>query len=466
MGNRTRLLVLSLVALLCSPALSAPPEADVPPEVRIAKEIAGLRKKMAEEHRKLARWCRGKKHKRTAHAHLLMGMKLCPEHRTIRVDLGYRKVGDEWVLRRPTDLTKLKDDAPLGDDYLTRDREVRCKRLRGLVRIAKMARKLGLDERAREILLKAVTIDGASPDPRNLLGHKKIGGRWFTPEEADIVDVSVECKKEPGTSSVGRSVGLPLVGWRAGRWVVESQAQEHEFKAMLAVLRRSDALAVYLYSGQRIAEGGPGISIHLLGSVKLLARYVDMQNLPAGRAAAAKKVGVAYGYSVCVLSSPLSGNTGYMADWCAHMVGGVTIRIENATVPAWILSGFSDYVSERIVGTMLTPFYTVEHSAGVRLGAQKPAAAVWRVRLRNMALLGEDPKSGVIFSSSIAGMNARDAMKAWSIVTYLRSVDPQALHRFLRQTATGKTTEALQKEYGLSPDALDEAWRAYIVEHG
>ena len=120
MGSRIRLIALSLVAFTCLPALAAPPEEDVPPEVRIANEIADLRQDLADEHCKLARWCRGRKHKRTAHRHLVLALHFGPDIQAVRVALGYRKVDEKWVLRRPVDLTKLEDKEAPGESYATR----------------------------------------------------------------------------------------------------------------------------------------------------------------------------------------------------------------------------------------------------------------------------------------------------------------------------------------------------------
>ena len=115
---------------------------------------------------------------------------------------------------------------------------------------------------------------------------------------------------------------------------------------------------------------------------------------------------------------------------------------------------------------MFTRFVIVEWSSGLQLSAEKEGAERWRIVLRNLALLGEDSKCGILFSSSMTGMTVADVMKSWSLVDFLYRRDREAFVRFAARVLEKQTIRALEEAYALSPEELDAAWREWIADVG
>ena len=68
--------------------------------------------------------------------------------------------------------------------------------------------------------------------------------------------------------------------------------------------------------------------------------------------------------------------------------------------------------------------------------------------------------------SSVTSLTAVDVMKAWSLVGFLIGRDRTVFPAFLSDATGIGSAEALEKHYGLDPDELDAAWRAFVIDNG
>jgi len=314
--------------------------------------------------------------------------------------------------------------------------------------------------------VRAFRIDPNRTEPRAALGHVVIGGRGYSPAEAKLVPPTVSVTKDRTPSELARALGLQLLAYRAGRFMFESRGAEHQFRLVLESAVRADGLVSFLLKGDAGSVVPMPLNTHALGGAESFELYLRRANLPAAQAAVARSTGLHSTYAAQVTSAGLAGNAPYMADWLVH---GVVIQScvgPNPQGQAWLKVGLSDYVSERVVGTMQTRLFVVEESSGVNLMAERPGAEVWRIRIRNRALLEDDPKAGILFSSAFTGMSLEDAMKSWSLVAYLVERDVAKFREFARTALASDSIRALKRVYDLEPEGLDAAWRSWVIDHG
>jgi hypothetical protein len=259
---------------------------------------------------------------------------------------------------------------------------------------------------------------------------------------------------------VGKQIGVQIPAWRSGGWTVESADGAERIRYCLEVTRRGEALGAFLRTGRAPDGTDPGLLVTCLDGGGQFETLLDRAGLSPAQVANAKATGQLWRQGAVVLSG------GVTPDWFVHGQGATTLWSRSNEVPSWFVSGYTDYLSERILGTMITKFVTVERSAGLSEGVEKQGSESWRLWLRNMALLGDDPKCGILFSSSLTGLTLKDVMKSWSIVEYLYRRDAKAFMDFATRILEGPTDRALRAAYELTPDTLDEAWREWIVEVG
>jgi hypothetical protein len=459
---RSVLLASILLLPLLAGTASAGPKEELSPREQIAEDAADLRRDLARKHQSLARWCKGKKLRRTAHRHLLLVLHFDPDHRSTRASLGYRRSGEGWELRKPVDVKGLEDRTAPGEKYVERDEKIRRWRVGELLELAEKAEKLGLETEADGFRRRALRLAPEREDVQAALGRHRVGRGWFDDEELASFPESLDVK--PTAAVIGGQVGAHVAARQSGRFILEGRGDDGTFEAILGAARRADALCALTIRGKRDVTLPQADRTVALENEDEFVKCLSAMGCPPGEIALARSLGCFEGPINEVLWSELDLR---LSDRWAHGIVADWLLVEaGEDTPGWMLSGLSDLVSERVVGTMLTRWCTLDASAGLRLGIEKTSAASWRRGLRNLALTKEDPPVGVIFSSSLTSMTLPEVMKSWSVVTFLLERDPIAFRSLVASLGQVHGGEALKKAYRLTPEELDELWRAFVIEHG
>ncbi len=461
-------LLLVLVGLFVVPAVQAKDE-ELTPEQKFERKWEKHRDKLAKEHFKLGGWLKTKKAFKTAHLHYLLTIHFDPNHRTARGRLGYKKIGDSWAPnpRKSVEYDELEDEWRPDVEYREKDDELRKERIEGLLELAEEAQKLGLTDKAAELVRKCVTVDPTSEIARTAAGYKKFLAGWFTEEELKIFPQEVEVARVEGQGDIAKQMGLATEIWRSGRFQVEGTGAPAEFEQYLRSTLCTDAFITSMTT----RPTGPADSTHsffAFDDSDTFGDYLDSQSSisPTDRAFL-RNLGAHAGPQWAIVANPLS--RGHQ-DYIAHHLGQRGLWMVGGFNAAWLLAGFTDYVSDRLYGTMICRFVKQESSGGSSGGVNQMTGMMWRRRLQAAVLTDKDAPFQDVFRADIPGLHGIPSMKAWSVFHFLAERDPSKFPEFIRLAKSAEdpvaaATAALNAAYSLTPQTLDIQWREWVIEN-
>jgi hypothetical protein len=297
-------------------------------------------------------------------------------------------------------------------------------------------------------------------------GYKKMGTSWFTDEELAVFPQSIDIGRVEGQSEIAKTLRLTTEIWRSGRFHAEGSGAPTEFENYLRSTRNTDAFITFLTK----RPTGPPETPHYfytLDDSDTFGEYLDAQpNLSPTDRAFYRDIGAHAGFQSAVVGTPLSSSH---ADFIAHHLGQRGLGMVGGRTPAWLLAGFTDYVSDRLNGTMICRFVKQESSGGSSGGVNQMTGMMWRRRLQAAVLTGSDAPFEDVFRADIPGLLGIPSMKAWSVFHFLARRNQAGFADFIRITQGAEdgshTAAALKEVFGLTLGQLELQWREWAVEH-
>jgi uncharacterized protein with FMN-binding domain len=136
---------------------------------------------------------------------------------------------------------RVEKSAPPWEVYEEKAKELKREDVSGHLDLAKWCKAHGLPMRMKQELEHVISVDPESTEARALLGHKKVGDKWLTPEEQQPVkappaEPAKDPGKDPGKDPVKPPSGTAAAGPPDGTYRCKSRGYVDDLEVEVVVV--------------------------------------------------------------------------------------------------------------------------------------------------------------------------------------------------------------------------------------
>ena len=405
-----------------------------------------------------------------------------PEHRAAREHLGFVRRKGAWVEDpgRTAEVARENTRKPAETDDEWRERYAGwARRYRDAARsgiaerwlkLADDCRRKGHGEQVERALLRVRVQEPESAEAAAALGLVTLDGVWVPERHAEAFRAVRAC--EPGARVEGwaKDLGVTLASVQSAHVRVLETAPVEDLEHCARVAEAARILTLEII--------GRAPSDDVFGGRRFHVLWVDADVWPAWAAARA---------SESLSKDEILGRASYShyrwpwvsykrragtaprasADRAAHSTAHAVLRKAFETERAdWVDEAIAFDVARTVVpraNARCAPKPSRRY-AGQSLRTRFADAELWPSLVRETVAAGDDIPLRTILPRAVTEFDLEDSAKAWSVLTWLRRRDPAALAAYIADAAVDADHPALlELRFGLTPEQIDEAWRAWVL---
>jgi hypothetical protein len=158
------------------------------------------------------------------------------------------------------------------------------------------------------------------------------------------------------------------------------------------------------------------------------------------------------------------------ADFVAHCIGEMLMyAIYGDERAEWIWEGFAQHLSSlvvpvsdvRCVGKTSTRYGTDDDIEDRFEGSPR-----WRQLMHRVVSNGDEQPLRTLMSRDVSDMPLEEGIQCWSVFAWLHEHHREGFLKFIKDAYEGSDQPALlQTHVGLTPEQVDDEWRAYVLRN-
>lgn len=458
--------------LLCLPLL-----AEDDPQASFQKRWDGLSKKDAQERMARGDHAADKKLFRLARQEYQDALAGDPDNAKARKFLGYKKFADAWA-RDEQAVVKTADGAPANqwEGLIKAFRakfDPRAKSLAAdFVRLGDWCRSVELAEEADRAYRRGVAWDGTNADARKWLGHEKEGENWLSKEALAernaLRDRVASAPKgepwDPAETRIEKALGVKMAKALSDHF--EAYAV-YDAESLSKAIQVGEVAYVECVRRLGLPEDGaylPGrITLAIVDTAAQHAAYVEAFYTDPQEREEMKGLGGTVGRGR--MEHRGTANVGQRV---AHNTAHIVVREACGEMEkVWLAEALANMVTAELFDK--SAIYCVGRSTtGTRAGGWTfDDATTWRPTMRRWVETGDVPSTlEVMGIENHAALTGELGLKGWSILDFLAHARAADMKAYVEELKAGKPPEvALSNALGWDAEALDVAWRKYVLEN-
>lgn len=463
--------------ILACLVLALPLLAEDDPKVSFQKRWDGLLKKDAQERMARGDHAAEKKLFRLARQEYQDALLGDPDNAKSRKFLGYVKFAGAWTRDRKV-VVKTADDAA-ANQWEALIKAFRAKfdsRGRALsadfVRVGDWCRSVELAEEADRAYRRAVAWDGTNADARKWLGHEKEGENWLS--KAALAErnalrerVAAAPKGEPWDppeTRLEKAVGVKMTKLLSDHFEAYAAYDADQLSKAIQVGEVAYAECVKRLGLPEEARILPGrITLAIVDTAAQHAACVDLFFSDPREREQLKGLGGTVGRGM--IEHRGTANVGQRV---AHNAAHVVVRESCGEMKkVWLAEALANLVTAELFDK--SEIYCVGRAmSGTRAGGWTfDDATTWRPTMRRWVETGDVPSTlEVMGIENHAALTGELGLKGWSILDFLSHERAANMKAYVDELKGGSAPEAaLSNALGWDAEALDVAWRRYVLEN-
>ena len=319
-----------------------------------------------------------------------------------------------------------------------------------------------MNRQARDAL-GAVTVEGRSYSKAvaAVVGNRKAREDWYrkvVSEPLRIAPVAVP----PVLAELGRSLGRTYAAVGADQLEACTTEGEAAARRMVSSAAAAIRLMEHVTGTPRPPERSGALRFWQVGdadAAEWVVRTLPAPSLDEAIADVRKYVstGIAPGTILIRGSDPSASEESAVLYAADRIVSRVTNDDSE-----WLSEGLLMLAKLRTAGRA-TRFYGAK---GATSGAREMGAGgrvQWLDQVRRLAETDTDPPIAALPGRPLSALTSAEVSKTWSVLEYLIERDPGGACEFIT-SARGDVADALRTSVGGTPDELEEAHRAWVLE--
>lgn len=405
------------------------------------------------------------------------------DHAPSRELLGFVRRGRDWVQDPKANVQRQnmkneKESQKSFDDRVKKWKEFLVK-VRQFVAarygvVAGECATKGYAEQAQKAAERALALDPDCEPARKALGYEKMGKVWLTKAKAEAVKRAAEGKPVEGESELDRLLGTKLNKIATPHFRIEDDAKK---EALADAAKELETMYAYYLAdaGRDPTEDvfkGRVVEMCVVSTKALWDRWVDTRS--AYKDTKFLKESNTYRNITDLRTGTLRVETAEHVDTrdpllhhAAHLLGWTLWK---STRHAWIDEGLAYYYTVKVQETTRTHCLDVHqggYGKGETVGGAKDwtVSERWKLYLREHVRKKDDAEFRKVMGTPLATLDLASSVKAWAVISWLMDTRREKFLVFLTALRDGKDapTDAFERIFGTSVEAVDTEWRAYAT---